>query len=945
MTIRWLHLSDVHESKKDGHHRRRMYEHIVNEVKANPEPDLIFLTGDLAFAGTEEEYATLERDFIAPLKAAAPKAKLFTVPGNHDADRSRQTKPRLWAADEQERALFQEVSANGARKRRDLLLPRFQAYADFEQRVSDWGTDWLGSEAGSVCEVLDNGVAIVGINTAWLAQDDEDWGRLTPGRYMLEAALDEARRADPRAIIVLGHHPLEAMFGEGQDSDGQRIRNRLEQANALYLHGHLHASDSGYTGNALRSALAIQAPSAFQAHDDKRWRNGLMWGELDVDTGTAILEPRLWSEDPPEFKWDNSGFYTADRAPGRDGFRLRLPGSAAAAATAEDRPAVPRGWQIIDRDFLTKARDQRPSTEEMVDYFNGTLPVWKLVLADGVAPRGVVTTLAGKFSAVHSGAPKPRVVLLSGAGGEGKSTAVLHAAAQLVRSDKQAWTCLHRHAAAAPMPAGILANLPERPDHAWLVVIDDADAVGGAILEAVATLGARTDVHLLLAARDADWRGRRLHVAGLWRGVDFQTVPLSGLDRADAERIVSAWAAWGDSAMGALRGRAINDAATALLGHATELAANPEDGALLGALLITRQGESMDAHVATMLEALGTEPVIGPHRLRDIYAMIAAMHAENQLYLSREVLAYFLGCDEAELEDKALSVLRREAMLDGGGTVVLTRHRRIADSACRLLREAGEAVDGWYPKLAAAARRHFLAPRATPSIADWCNALPKHFVDQGQLRWPVARAVAKALYESESDNAHLLTGYATILRTTGQAAEAMAVLKSAGERFRQHRGVLSEWGTVAGACGDYGVDAWLGARSLADGGPELTAKNAKLSLAGLGVAFRELFAATGDSAFLRAQAACGHLGLLVPELDGKTRGYFEGHRDAGARHGIGDLGVADALAAIRAAAILAADEVAPEDGLYFERLIGEPDGYRFTALERLLAAEAKGRKA
>ena len=42
--------------------------------------------------------------------------------------------------------------------------------------------------------------------------------------------------------------------------------------------------------------------------------------------------------------------------------------------------------------------------------------------------------------------------------------------------------------------------------------------------------------------------------------------------------------------------------------------------------------------------------------------MVAAMHAENQLYLSRAVLAFALGCDADELERKALLPLRREAM-------------------------------------------------------------------------------------------------------------------------------------------------------------------------------------------------------------------------------------------------------------------------------------------
>src|SRR5215211_772562 len=128
-----------------------------------------------------------------------------------------------------------------------MLLPRFAAYAAFDRRVSDWGSHWLDSETGAIWWSKDiNGakVAVVGANTAWLCQDDDDWGKLTPGREMLASAVREATKAKPDLLIVLGHHPLGALFGEGDVSDGDRVTRRLEQANALYLHGHRHRTQS-----------------------------------------------------------------------------------------------------------------------------------------------------------------------------------------------------------------------------------------------------------------------------------------------------------------------------------------------------------------------------------------------------------------------------------------------------------------------------------------------------------------------------------------------------------------------------------------------------------------------------------------------------------------------------------------------------------------------------
>ena len=320
-----------------------------------------------------------------------------------------------------------------------------------------------------------------------------------------------------------------------------------------------------------------------------------MWGEVDLSAGWLVIEPRLWNEDKGEYKWDVDAGYLADQAPGRDGFRLRLPKSQVAGPAPPDMrhgmpTAMPRppGWQVMDRTALAQVRSQPPPTETMVDFFNCFLPSWPVVLAAGVRPRAIAGQLVSRLRAVHGGAPKALVVLLAAAGGEGKSTALLHAAAALIEDQQQSWTCLHRHASAAPLPDDLFAQLPATSGHSWVVVIDDADTVGPSILAAVKRLAPRTDVHLLLAARDAEWRIKRL-VPGLWEPfAHFQTVPLTGVDEEDTRRIVAGWCAWGHEVMGRLHGCNEAEATAALLVHARDFAARKDEGALLGALLITR---------------------------------------------------------------------------------------------------------------------------------------------------------------------------------------------------------------------------------------------------------------------------------------------------------------------------------------------------------------------
>jgi hypothetical protein len=550
-----------------------------------------------------------------------------------------------------------------------------------------------------------------------------------------------------------------------------------------------------------------------------------------------------------------------------------------------------------------------------------------------VQPRAVAERLADRLRAVHAG-PKPQVVLLAGAGGEGKSTAILHAAAALLEDTGQAWTCLHRRAANAELPEDTFWKLPEKPEHAWVVVIDDADNIGLAILAAVQKIHARTDVHLLLAARDADWQVKRL-TPGMWLpAANFATEPLAGLDREDARRIVAGWMAWGDDAMGKLKSRSEATATNELLAHASGFATRKEKGELLGALLVTRKGEDMRAHVRTLISGLGRDPVIKSYSLRDVYAMVAAMHGENQLYLSRPVLAFAMGCDIDELERSALLPLRLEAMLDSGDTYVLTRHRRIAEVACEVMREDGDDVDRWYPSLARAAIQAFVRRTfVVADIKDWTHTLAGHFLRKGERWRSIARNVAKAVYEAEPANIQSLTAFTAVLRRTERAADAMAVLKAAGERFRDSRGVLYEWSTVASAVGDHGLDAWLAGRSLADNREPISLLQCELSLAGLGGGFRELFAASNEKAFAAGQAACGQLGLRLEGVTAKGLGYFDTHAAEGRHNGVAELSPEQAVDALRKAVILGAYEVEPDnDPVFFEKLLGEPDGYRYTAL-------------
>jgi 3',5'-cyclic AMP phosphodiesterase CpdA len=97
--IRLLHLSDIHfraDRRWDADPiLRHLAERIGRDVAAGLAPDLVVITGDLAFSGNIDDYA-VAADWLGeqlwPRLAAGQagrldRDRLLLVPGNHDVDR------------------------------------------------------------------------------------------------------------------------------------------------------------------------------------------------------------------------------------------------------------------------------------------------------------------------------------------------------------------------------------------------------------------------------------------------------------------------------------------------------------------------------------------------------------------------------------------------------------------------------------------------------------------------------------------------------------------------------------------------------------------------------------------------------------------------------------------------------------------------------------------
>lgn len=881
--IRWLHLSDFHVGK-DDYATCKIFDYILEHVRQRKDqgflPDLVFITGDLANKGQTEEYVSFWLEFVTPLQEVIGgdiSNRTFVVPGNHDVDRgkfqafSREdiTKPE---------SHYLDPTEEGAKLRGEMLIPRIQAYLDNDcttVKGAIAGTD--GSYAHRLT-IQGHEVGIVGIHTAWLSKGDDDREKLTPGKPLLEKALEVVKDASLR--IVLGHHPIDWFIKDQQ----KPIKSLLGKHHVLYLHGHLHDAWAEPTYGGGHPYLAIQAGAGFQAREGEKWRNGLLWGEADLNAGEVRLQAWRWIPDQQAWTPATDALHEAHRR--GEWWHYLLPGTQTAKADYTPAPPAidpPPGWAVFKPVDLARHLGQL-TPEDALRYFDGAVPDWSTALSASIPRRGIVARLAAPYRSVED-ANRPIVRLLLAAGCEGKTTALLQAAYDITKSGVD-WRILQRRDESQALnPEAILPLL--EPGHTWLLVLDEADRAAGDLLALLRRLPPGHSVHVLLACRDTDWRASGSDDLR-WDGVaDFHKEPLRGVDATDAQAIVQAWQAYGKAGLGDLADKH-EDQRAAILERQAKEEAKTASGALFGALLAVRSGSDLRNHARLLLERLGQRKIRSGGSLRDALAYIAAMHSEGLEFLSRPVLAQALGCPPERLHKDVLLPLGQEAAATTTSSFIFTRHRRIAETMVAVLEEEfGEDIGLRFKHLGIAAidaakAGHFLPP----NLGVWRFDLSSHFLAQG--RQELAFHIAQAVLGREPFDSRSRTHLANLYRKANQPEYAVRVFREAPGLVKgELRSYHYEWGVAEGACGHRADSIVLQSFSLCDQcRPAALVDNnqAKQSLAGLGVAFGALYDAYINPTFRDARMAVAVLGQTL-RLDATARGYFQTYAKEAAAQG------------------------------------------------------------
>ncbi len=502
------------------------------------------------------------------------------------------------------------------------------------------------------------------------------------------------------------------------------------------------------------------------------------------------------------------------------------------------------------------------TTDRVLQYFNGRPPSWRLAMSAAVPQRGLVDQIRNRFRYLED-ASKPAVVTLLGPGSEGKSTIFLQTLGKLVRED--GWIVLWRYNDSQQIDADSLQRAGSRYPK-LIVAVDEAHSIAGNLANLLRRRRGPSFPHFLLCSRSLDWRAEIREMSTITSSSDYQEVPIRGIDRADAEKIVAAWATLGKDGLGALEKTDSDTAVDALLSAAQNEESEEDESALFGAMLKLRYGDKLKDRIRSILYKLND--MRSPGRpILEAYTMIAAMDAEGLRFLSLPVLAEHFGTSASEFQKNTIAPLADEAVAAGGGRFVLCRHKAIATASLAVLRETNlfGDINIIYSELGRAAITARSKGIFVPDLQKWDYDLPSHFKQSG--RTLIAVAASEQMHYADPEDIHLRVNLSKVYRESGQIDKAVRLFRN--NTTALSRAAWHEWSVGERWNHEYLTSIILAAVSLCDipATPPVIRLSAAMSMNTIAQNLVDLYHRYVDPAYLTAIVAATKIAVACSDAD------------------------------------------------------------------------------
>lgn len=421
----WIHLADLHVGHDgSGWNQDVVMNALVRDVATMPGParvDWILVTGDVAWRGAPDEYARAS-EWLRAMAAAAgiDPMWIFVVPGNHDVTRDADGDRQIGRLVEGLRAGREAVDTALAHPDdRALIARRLGPYLEFASGFAPWCLEGGGPAAEHrlywmrrirLTETLR--VRLVGLDTALLAQDDGDRGRLQLGLSQLAAALNPPIEEVGELVIGMSHHP----FGEGWLADQGEALAWMETHAHIHLSAHVHEAESAELRRGSGGPIVRVVAGAMRGAQPSHGYSFCEIVEVDGGGGALALRvwPRKWSAQHEAFRADVDSVPSENLQQGMPyavhPLRARLPVPEAPAPEPEPEPP-PR--PVVAKPAAPPAADvfyvYAPEDEALIEGFDAHLAI--------LARTSVITSfdkqsLASDMQAIAAHVARARVFLV-----------------------------------------------------------------------------------------------------------------------------------------------------------------------------------------------------------------------------------------------------------------------------------------------------------------------------------------------------------------------------------------------------------------------------------------------------------------------------------------------------------------------------------------------------
>jgi formylglycine-generating enzyme required for sulfatase activity/predicted MPP superfamily phosphohydrolase/energy-coupling factor transporter ATP-binding protein EcfA2 len=308
-----LHLSDIHfrRSKEDDNPsyrkdvKKKVMAVIESHIKENGHPDCAAVTGDIAFSGKEHEYREAN-SFFADLKSIlARKTDLLMVPGNHDVDRDAVDKfsPPYYVVKNDMVSAFLEDREQIENK----INVKFRSFRKFAAELMPTLYE-NGNGYFWVRHFKEKQIAILGLNSCWACEGDEDRFNITLGYPQVMSALEKSEKI-PHKILLMHHPPFNWL------KDMEYGKSRIEIFNncRLLLHGHEHSDRASVFKDPSNSIICLGANASYT--DEKQGFIGFQFirAQFEGNGVTVRVWPYIFDNRRNEFVPDR------ERWPGQKG--------------------------------------------------------------------------------------------------------------------------------------------------------------------------------------------------------------------------------------------------------------------------------------------------------------------------------------------------------------------------------------------------------------------------------------------------------------------------------------------------------------------------------------------------------------------------------------------------------------------------------------------------